>query len=184
MQAKTLVVTNSSQEQGFTLIEMLMAIVILAIALTIGVPSMSKQIEKSRQNGLSTGLQQTVRLATTQALAKSRNVVLCPSANGESCSSSSWDSGYIVFVDNNGDKAVDNDDDILRHESTNGLQVEIDGGAGDNKFLFRANGTASGGTIKICSDSVADIDQQVEISGFGSTTVKKDLTDACGGDDS
>lgn len=178
---------NRGGQGGFTLIEMLITIVIVAIALTIGIPSMSRQIEKSRQNGLRTELQQAVRLAGAQALASSRPVVLCPSSSSSGCSddSSGWADGFMLFVDINSNGSYDNDTDRLlrQHENSSNRKIVISdrpasSPAGD-RFYFLPNGASSGGSINICSESEEGIDQSLVISGFGSAELKKEDTDAC-----
>ena len=186
MQANELVVSSNARDRGFTLIEMLMTIVIVAIALSIGVPSMSKQIEKSRQNAMRSDLQQSIRLAGAQALASSRPVVLCPGDGTCAADSSGWRDGFILFVDSNGNGSYDNGTDRLLRQYTNSSERKISisnrptSSPTADKFYFLPNGASSGGTINICSESEKGIDQRLVVSGFGSAELQKDQTDACG----
>lgn len=183
MQANELVVIKNTSNRGFTLIEMLITIVIVAIALTIGVPSMSKQIEKSRQNAMRSELQQSIRLAGAQALASSRPVVLCP--GNSTCADNDWKNGYMLFIDSNGNGNYDvGTDRLLRqHENSSKRKITVkprpQNSPSGGKFYFLPNGASSGGTINICSESEKGIDQRLIVSGFGSAELQKDQTDAC-----
>lgn len=60
---------------GFTLVEMLVAMVVMAVLLGLAMPSMSAWIRNSRLRAASDSLQDGLRLAQSEALRRSRQVV-------------------------------------------------------------------------------------------------------------
>ncbi len=61
--------------RGFTLVELLVTIVIMAILLTLAMPSMSGWVRNSRLRAASDSLQDGLRTAQAEALRRSRQVV-------------------------------------------------------------------------------------------------------------
>lgn len=66
---------RSADSAGFTLIEMLVVIVLIAILMALAVPSMSAWIRNSKIRTVSNALQDGVRQAQSEALRRSRQVV-------------------------------------------------------------------------------------------------------------
>lgn len=74
---------------GFTLVELMVTVSVLAILLVIGVPSMAEWIRNNQVRAVAATLQNGLRSAQTEALRRSRQVVFVltdakPSASGDS----------------------------------------------------------------------------------------------------
>lgn len=88
--------------RGMTLIEVLVALSVLAILLAIGVPAFNQFVVSNRLSAYSSDMLSTLTLARSEAIKRNSRVVLCKSADGESCAGAgSWNQGWIVFADPN-----------------------------------------------------------------------------------
>jgi len=96
---------------GFTLVELMMAITVVAILLVIAVPSFRDAALGSRLSAVANNLLASVQLARSEAIKRNQTVTLCASANGSSCAASGdWEQGWIILdADNN----VINRQDVL-----------------------------------------------------------------------
>jgi type IV fimbrial biogenesis protein FimT len=83
---------NSMYEQGFTLIELMVTLVILAIFISLAAPSFVTMINNNRATGATNDLVASFQLARTEAI-KRHGIVLIRSKNG-----SDWSDGYRVQV--------------------------------------------------------------------------------------
>lgn len=93
---------NRNASAGFTLIEALVAIAVLAILLGIAVPSFSDSTLNSQLRAASTDMIAAANLARTEAIKRRRTVSLCVSSNGTSCTTGGWHQGWIVIVPSTG----------------------------------------------------------------------------------
>jgi type IV fimbrial biogenesis protein FimT len=140
---------------GFTLVEMLMTMAIAAIVMALAVPSFRYVTNSNRIAGEINGLLGDLQLARAEAIKEGRNVTVCVSANGTSCTiSTSWQSGWIVFSDpaNTGVPAVGS---VVRVQKTfSGSDTFISNGI--VKVTFNREGYAAGiadGTMITLHDS-------------------------------
>ena len=89
---------------GFTILELMVTISILAIATTMAAPSFTSLIKETRTRAQVRDMVAALELARSNAVMRRHTVTLCSSTNGTSCagSSTSWASGWIVLdtVDN------------------------------------------------------------------------------------
>ena len=94
-------------QNGFTLYELLITVLIVGIVLAIGVPNLGGFARNSRITGTTNDLHGSFMLARSEAARAKENVTICSSANsmdGEpACGAPSFAAGWIIFVDNNGD---------------------------------------------------------------------------------
>lgn len=96
-----------AQFRGLTMIELLVALAVLAILLAIGLPAMQETLRSNRVSALSNDVLAAAAYARSEAVRRVRDVTACPSPNStaatSSCSGADWGLGWIVFVDANGD---------------------------------------------------------------------------------
>lgn len=91
--------TSKNKSAGFTLIELIVTVSMVAILMSIAVPSFKKMIDDNR---LSTGTNELVSaliLARSEALKRSQNVTVCASTDQTTCSGKDFAAGWLVFVD-------------------------------------------------------------------------------------
>ncbi|HWR81502.1 MAG TPA: GspH/FimT family pseudopilin [Pseudomonas sp.] len=80
--------------RGFTLVELLITVAMLAIIVSVGVPAMSNFIINQRVQAQATALQATLQFARTEASSKNRIIKVIPRVN----SSEGWASGWCVVT--------------------------------------------------------------------------------------
>lgn len=104
---------------GFSLVELLLVITLALVLLSVGVPSLRAWTLKRALQQTAEALVADLRLARSEAVKRGALVAVCASVNGQACSASqgTWADGWLVFVDRNGNRAVDADEDILRVQS-------------------------------------------------------------------
>jgi type IV fimbrial biogenesis protein FimT len=78
------------RQSGFTLIELMMVIVVLAIVLAIGVPSFRTLIINNRVTGEANDFAAALNIARSEAIKRRVNVTLT------AASGSSWEAGWTV----------------------------------------------------------------------------------------
>ena len=94
-------------ERGFTLIELMVTIAVLAVVAVFALPQLNQFIISSRINSASDELDASLRSARDYAIRTQKNVYLCPSEDSIDCSSdNNWNKGWIGFIDLNGDGAL------------------------------------------------------------------------------
>ena len=112
MQAQQLsrhsVVLPSRRSRGFTLFELLMVVAILGIALTLGVPSLTKLIRDNRAQSYSNNLLGAVAMARSEAMRRGGFIKMCAVNDSTlatpTCSNSTdWATGgWMIFTDDDG----------------------------------------------------------------------------------
>lgn len=126
---------------GFTLIELMIAIAVLAVLVAIGFPSFQNVM---RSNRVATGTNEliaAVSLARTEAIRNNRGSSICGSQSGAACDGT-WTQGWIVWADTDANGVVDAGETVLRYVSGNG-GVEIAGPAGFLHFDARGRRTST-----------------------------------------
>lgn len=154
------VVTQPANTAGFTLIELMIVIVIVAIFVTVGVPSFQNMIKDNRLVTQANRLVSSLQLARSEALKLGTPVSVCRTTNGTTCAGvgESWESGWLVFVDTNANGDVDGE----RIISSNGALSAgntLRAAAPFNDFVnYQPNGlqSAANGTFRVCDGGSPD----------------------------
>lgn len=123
--------STQRKSQGFTLVEAMVAIAIMGILLTIGIPSMSNLINDMRASSSTNEFLGAVALARSEAIKRGRLVTICRSVNAESgttgCNTATsgdhdgadWGVGWLVYVENSSSANVGTyqagEEVLLRH---------------------------------------------------------------------
>ena len=88
--------------KGFTLVELMITILIAAIALTFAAPSFSNLIEKSRVRTTTEDLMDLLQISRLVAVEQRNNVKICGSSDQVNCDAQ-WGEGILAIkVDENG----------------------------------------------------------------------------------
>jgi type IV fimbrial biogenesis protein FimT len=115
---------------GVTLLELMVVIAVGGILMAIATTSYKSITLSSRISGEINGLLGDMQYARSEAINQGQDVAICVSTDGLTCANStSWNQGWIVFVDPTGAKAGGNAALVLRRQvafSTNSA-----GGTGD-----------------------------------------------------
>src|SRR3569832_1171984 len=106
--------------RGFTLVELLVTISIATILVTLAVPSFSDFVKINRMITQTNDFVTALNVARSEAIRRGNRITLCKSSDGAGCvSGGNWEQGWIVFVDADGDGAVNNvATDVLHKHNT------------------------------------------------------------------
>ena len=105
--------TKLHRKGGFTLIELMVAISIIAIFALIGLPAFDNLIQESRIRSQSGDLLAQLAHARSEAMRTSIVVTICPGESTEGCNGQKWSQGWIAFFDKNSDKSLNADEKII-----------------------------------------------------------------------
>lgn len=115
---------HRNQQLGVTLIELVVAMAVLAIAASLAAPSFSDTLRNQRLSARSFALQQDLAFARAEAVKLQGNVAVAAKAGGMT-------NGWTVFADANANERADVGERVLREQggmSSGYSMVAADGG--------------------------------------------------------
>ncbi len=131
---------------GFTLLELVIIIAILAITMAIAAPSLSTMISDNRITSGVNDFTAALQFAKAEAAARISPVTICKKNNASNnCTvGNDWQQGWIVFADTNGDGDVDGDDVILLNHEALDARLSFGGTAQVASLItYQPSGTTS-----------------------------------------
>lgn len=91
--------STSRGVHGFSLIELMIAIIVASILVAIAVPSFRTTLQRHRLRVSTDSLQAAVQYARTEAVLRATYVSLCASKDGATCSgATTYETGWLVYV--------------------------------------------------------------------------------------
>ena len=103
--------TMNENQNGMTLIELMVALAIGVILLTLGVPAFQNMMQGNQATGAANDLLGAIRLARSEAVNRAAPVSLCakekPDQADLSCTNGKWKNGWLLFTDTAGPGAFD-----------------------------------------------------------------------------
>lgn len=154
--------------QGFTLLELLIALAIISVLMAIGVPSMRDFIKNDRLVTQINTLVGHLAYARSEAALRHQSVVICASSTRTSCSTTNWASGWIIFVDSDNNSDFSAGEDMLR------VVDELSGGNSLSSTVgslvtYDKRGFApdSAGSFTLCDDRGDAFKKSITISATG-----------------
>lgn len=164
-------------QKGITLIEMMIAIVVLAILVTIGIPSFNTLIQNNRATAIANELVSATHLARSEAVRRGQAVTICPSQNQSSCQNVDWSQGWIVVTQASGQ--------VIRVWEAQPQQASFQHRVGNNLLGQNANknitferlgNISSGDRVRLevsVSGSAVNQERCLEISVAGRVNVRR-----------
>lgn len=135
-------------QQGFTLVELLITILVASILLATAVPAFNDFIQNNRITATSNELVTALAVARSEAIRRRGPVSLCSSANQATCANSAnWGTGWIVFSDRNTVGTVDGTDRVLRVWGATPTGFTVTANNGAQFVAFDRLGAATPGEI-------------------------------------
>ena len=172
---------ETNNVRGFTLVELMVTLAILAILLGVGVPSFAAAIRNSCMSANHNDLVSSLYRARSEAVKSSSPVTVCPRSTptSEACGSA-WANGWLVFVDDDpdddettasvdaGDTVVDVMAGVCGDASVSGFGSSDRTAAGvsaRNYVRYTANGSTDwkNGYFVICDDRGAESARTINI---------------------
>ncbi len=176
---------------GFTLTELMVTLAILAILLTIAVPSFDQAIASSRLTTATNDTYTSLVQARSDAIRQGQRMTICKSSDGTACTpAADWNAGWITIADGTRTTAsptVDAGETITFVMQATHPSIVVQTNAGiDNYLSFTGSGqtkTYTGSliiaTIRVCNTSRALSNdtraRDLRITGVGRVVITKAL---------
>jgi type IV fimbrial biogenesis protein FimT len=168
------------RQRGFTLVELLVVLVLIAIITGIALPTFKSLIESQRRQDAAQQLVSGIRMARAEAIVRNQVVVIAPI-------DSDWSNGWRTFVDANLNGSKEDDEPTLvERPGYRGVKV-----AGNSKVrqsipFDSSGGSTTGGTgngtLFICEKGRAASQYRVILAPSGRARIAVDevATGLCG----
>ncbi|MGB2130007.1 MAG: GspH/FimT family pseudopilin [Marinobacterium sp.] len=136
-------------QRGLTLIELMVAIVVLAILVSVGPASFASILQTSRLKSAQNDLVTLLQLARSTAVSRNQRVTLCRSGNGANCAGQqrqgeqAWQ-GALAFVDLDQNRQVGANETVF-YVANFTSPVFIIWNRGDS-LVYQPDGSALGGS--------------------------------------
>lgn len=109
--------SKSSSQNGFTLVELIVTVAVLAIITMIATPAILTQLAHMEAKRIRYGITDTLNLAKAESLIRRQNLLVCLSDGNGRCNKNS-NKTLLLFVDKNDNQYFDSGTDDLLEEQT------------------------------------------------------------------
>ena len=171
-----------------TLVELLIAIVVVSILLALGVPGLQDFVKNNRLTGQANDLVVAIQMARSEAVKRGTGGIICASDDEVTCKTGAdkddWSTGWIVFSDYDQDGSLTwdaavndcvNDDCIIRTRGP--LNKTTLDGAGKSSIGFLPNGlvySVAPYTLTLTADNCEETQSRtITVTRRGHTNVRK-----------
>lgn len=139
---------DTRRQNGFTLYELLITVLVIGVILSIGVPNFAEFTQNSRLTSTSNDLLSSFQIARSEAARSKTNVTICASNNSlaptANCSGD-FNDGWIIFIDINGDlQRAGVGENVIRAHPAVASGVNVTTNAGSTYFSFAGTGLGRG----------------------------------------
>jgi len=177
------------RDRGFTMVELLATVAIMAVLATVAAPSMSTMMESVKLSSASNGLLSHLHLARGEAIKRNSRVVLCKSSDGIACSSSGgWEQGWMVFHDANNNGNRDGTETIIERALPLAASLRLTGNLNVARYVSYSpsgatklvGGGFQAGTLTFCRYSAEGGEaRQIILNAVGRPRVHKTTVTSC-----
>jgi len=129
-------------QSGFTLIELMVTVALVGIVVAIGFPAMGDFLRNSRVTSSVNDFVAATTVARSEAMKRRAPVTVCTSTNSlaatpacDASGTASWENGWIVFADTDGDAVVDAGEQLLQRQAPLGNDLSVRTDAAVAKYV-------------------------------------------------
>lgn len=149
------------QRTGFTLVEALVVLVLMALLLTLAAPSLKGLRQRQQLRGQAEAFWNSLTLARAEAMARQQRVTVCAqSVVGDCDATGPWQRGWLVFVDTNRNGQREAEELVLQRQGTLPDGMSLVGNTPVRRALAYAeegrsvsvSGGFLAGTLTFCQD--------------------------------
>lgn len=174
---------NTDLQNGFTLGELLMSIMVIGISVSVAIPGFQTAMNNSRRTTVVNELVTTMHMARSEAITRNVQVTVCPSSDGLNCAAVAWEDGWIYFADDDGDRTVDAGEVLLGALPGNN-RLTINSVEYPAFIAFRPNGRAlpanpptNTGDVVVCDPRGAEFARVLIVGASGQPRLSEHMAD-------
>lgn len=160
---------------GFTLIELMTTLAVLAVVLAIGMPAMASIRKRAQASAALNQLTTSLATARIMAVSKNRSVTLCPSSDGSTCRTDlNWGAGWIIYLDPAREAQPASSDLVMqRMDAPKGVSIRST--VGRHRVRYLPDGMSSGTNVSLslCSTTDKQLIGRVVINNAGRARSEK-----------
>ena len=182
-------VRQGGGHEGVSLMELMIAMVMLAVLITLGSGSFKPLIQKYQLQAQGEDLLSSLFLARSEALKRGVRVTACVSDNGVQCQKTGdWNQGWLVFEDTDGNATRSALEPLVQVHMTLPAGIMASGNSQVMHYVsyaptgrsLQASGAFQAGTITLCRASVEPGQGwKLVINAVGKPRLDRASLDAC-----
>ena len=142
---------------GMTMTEALIVLAVVGALAALALPSMTVFLENGQLSADTNDLFASLLLARSESVTRNSRVTVCkidPDDLTGCDASSDWQSGWLTFIDEDGDGVLDAGEDIVDTYTGMGATTAVTSAAFGNAISYFPSGTAnSSGSFIVCVNS-------------------------------
>lgn len=170
-------ISNTLNQNGFTLVELIVTMAVLAIITMIATPAILTQLAHMEAKRIRYDITDTLKLAKAESLIRHQNLLVCLSDGNGRCNKDS-NTTLLLFVDKNDNQYFDSGvDELLEEQTLNPKYGNLHLRAGRRRYVkfYGDSGAPRGhfGHFKYCSSSIYSQEMyQISFSQSANITFK------------
>jgi type IV fimbrial biogenesis protein FimT len=169
---------------GFTLVELLITVAVVAIVLALAAPTLREVILNNQRSTQLNGIMSSLNVARAAAVQRGVNAIVCitDGAAPPDCDTgaTAWEDGWIIFADANGNAAYDNaSEDLIQVHGALADDTTLRGDSAEvtRAITFDARGFCAScagdadGVLQLCDARAEAEARGISVSRTGRTQV-------------
>ena len=185
--------TTHQNQPGFTIIELIITVALLATMLAVAVPGFANLFQNNALATASNRFVSSISLARNEAISRNTDVIMCNIniSNTACATNGQWESGWVVWVDLDGDGTIEDPNDngdleVIHREEAMPAGYTLRAATYSNIITFAPTGEASGDsssaadTFRLCDASQSpDTSRSINFNAVGRAWVTTNPVTAC-----